>query len=88
MSKKGVYPREVLNRLLWEPGESLADAEIVILHRGAPGDRMRIPGKSVSSIGRMFFETADASIPFHRIQEIWYRGKKIFDKESVIKTRD
>jgi len=74
------YPRDVLNRLKWENGLSLQDAEIVIIHRGAPGDRMKIPGKDVVSIGHMFFETPEASIPLHRVTEIWYRGEKIFDK--------
>jgi uncharacterized protein (UPF0248 family) len=76
------YPRDVLNRLKWEEGGSLKDAEIVIVHRGVPKDRMRIPGGEIVSIGQMFFKTSDASIPFHRITEIWHRGEKIFDKDE------
>jgi len=85
MSKPS-FPRDVLNRLKWDVG-SLADATIVIVHRGAPDDRMRIPGGDVVSIGHMFFDTADASIPFHRVLEIWHRGEKIFDKEETRKRK-
>jgi uncharacterized protein (UPF0248 family) len=83
-----LFPRDVLNRLMWEEGKSLSDAEVVILHRGAPNDRMRIPGKDVVSIGHMFFDTRDASIPFHRILEIWYRGERVFEKKERRKTKD
>ncbi len=81
------YPRDVLNRLRWEEGKSLENAEVVILHRGAPRERLRVPGKEIVSIGHMFFETKDASIPFHRVLEIWYGGKKIFDKEEIKRIR-
>lgn len=75
------YPRDILNRLKWEEGQSLDHAEIIILHRGAPGDRRTISGKEILSIGQLFFETSETSIPFHRILEIIYRGEKIFKKE-------
>jgi uncharacterized protein (UPF0248 family) len=86
MSKRS-FPRDILNRLKWEEGLSLQDAEIVILHRGAPNDRLRIKGKDVISIGHMFFDTPDASIPFHRVEEIWHRRMKLFDRKDYRKTR-
>ena len=82
------FPRDILNRLKWEEGVPLKDAEIVILHRGAPNDRQRIIGKDVISIGHMFFDTPDASIPFHRVLEIWHRGSKLFDREDFRKTKE
>jgi uncharacterized protein (UPF0248 family) len=85
MSKRE-YPRDVLNRLKWEKGSSLQDAEIVIIHRGAPQDRLKLRGNEIISIGHMFFETPDASIPLHRIVEIWHRGEKIFDKKEKRKS--
>jgi len=85
--RKRSFPRDVLNRLKWEEGKSLLDAEIIIVHRGAPDNRLRIPGKDVVSIGHMFFDTPDASIPFHRVLEIWHRGEKIFDKQEIRKTK-
>ncbi len=80
-----VFPREVLNRLKWTDGESLDDAVIWYVHRGAPGDNLRISGRSVRSLGRVFFETADASIPYHRVLRIDYRGETLFEKDARAK---
>ena len=77
-----VFPREVLSRLKWTDGESLDDAVIWYVHRGAPGDNLRISGRSVRSLGRVFFETADASIPYHRVLRIDYRGETLFEKDA------
>lgn len=82
---KAAFPRDILNRLKWEEGESLADAKIVVLHRGAPEDRIVIDGRDVVSIGHIFFETREVSIPFHRIMEIWHRGERIFEKTNLDK---
>jgi uncharacterized protein (UPF0248 family) len=82
------YPRDILNQLRWGEGTSLLDAEVVIIHRGAPGDRLKILGKDVISIGHMFFETPDATIPLHRVTEIWHNGKKIFDKNEQRKSKE
>lgn len=82
------YPRDILNRLKWENGSSLQDSEIVIIHRGAPGDCIIIPGRDIISIGHMFFETPDATIPLHRVIEIWYRGEKIFDRNDRRKSNE
>jgi uncharacterized protein (UPF0248 family) len=43
---------------------------------------LMIPGKDVGYVGHMFFEIPGASIPLHRVTEIWYRGEKIFDKDE------
>lgn len=75
-----VYPREVLNRLKWTEGEDLDEAVITYVHRGAPGDVMAISGSRVRSLDRMFFETDEASIPYHRILRIVYRGELLFEK--------
>jgi uncharacterized protein len=79
-----VYPREVLNRLRWKDGESLTEAVIWYVHRGAPGDVLKITGKDITSLGRGFFDTADATIPYHRILRIDYLGETLFlRKESA-----
>ena len=75
-----VYPREVLNRLRWKDGEDLDDAVITYVHRGAPGDVMTVNGSHVRALDRMFFETEEASIPYHRILRIEYRGELLFEK--------
>jgi len=73
-----VYPREVLNRLKWTEGESLAEARIWYVHRGAPDDLMEISGSVIRSLERGFFETDEAMIPYHRIVRIEYRGETLF----------
>ncbi|MGQ9587726.1 MAG: DUF504 domain-containing protein [Thermoplasmata archaeon] len=80
-----VYPRDVMNRLRWTEGESLSDAIIWYVHRGAPGDVLRIPGSRIKSLGRMFFETDEATIPYHRVLRIDYRGRTLFEKDSRAK---
>jgi uncharacterized protein (UPF0248 family) len=65
-----VYPRELLNKLKWTVGESLDEAVIWYLHRGAPEDRMAVRGSEIQSIDRVFFETGEAVIPYHRILKI------------------
>ncbi|HEX7393081.1 MAG TPA: RNA repair domain-containing protein [Thermoplasmata archaeon] len=77
-----VYPKEVLNRLKWTEGDSLDDAVIWYIHRGAPGDYLRIAGSSIRALGRGFFETEDAMIPYHRILRIDYRGRTLFEKDA------
>jgi uncharacterized protein (UPF0248 family) len=77
-----VYPREVLNRLKWTEGESLDEAMIIYTHRGAPDDIARIEGREIIELGRGFFHTAEASIPFHRILRIEYRGEIVFEKPT------
>ncbi len=73
-----VYPKDVLNRLKWTKGESLNDATVWYVHRGAPGDLMEISGSAIRALDKGFFETEDATIPYHRIVRIDYRGTNIF----------
>jgi uncharacterized protein (UPF0248 family) len=77
-----VYPREVLNKLRWTEGESLQEAVIWYIHRGAPGDCAKISGKDITALGKGFFELGDTSIPYHRILRIDYRGKTVFRKDA------
>lgn len=81
-----VYPREVLNRLKWTEGMSLDDAVIWYVHRGAPGDVMRMTGDRITSLGQGFFDTDDATIPYHRILRIDYKGRTLFEKDARAKT--
>jgi len=80
-----VYPREVLNRLKWTEGSSLADALIWYVHRGAPGDVMKITGDKIVDLGRVFFDTDEATIPYHRILRIDHRGVTLFEKDAQAK---
>jgi len=76
-----VYPREVLNELKWKH-HALGEAEITYIHRGAPGDVLTIKGECIANLGRSFFETADATVPYHRIIRIKWNGELLFGKEE------
>lgn len=76
------YPREILTKLRWKHGEDLGEARVWYVHRGAPDDLMSIRGSDILDLGRGFFETADATIPYHRIVRIEYRGDIIFEKPA------
>lgn len=78
-----VYPREVLNRLKWADGESLDDAVVFYVHRGAPMDTASVRGSEIVSLERGFFETGEVSIPYHRIRRIEYRGRTIFERHPA-----
>jgi len=78
---------QVLNRLKWKGG--LEKCEIIILHRGAPGDRKTIQGSKITGLDRHYFwykNGRETTIPLHRIQEIrleekilWKRNPKSHD---------
>ena len=78
-----VYPREVLNRLKWTEGESIDEATVFYTHRGAPGDVASVEGREITELGKGFFHTAEASIPYHRILRIEYRGEVVFEKPGA-----
>jgi uncharacterized protein (UPF0248 family) len=80
-----VYPRQVLNRLRWAQGESLEDAVIWYIHRGAPGDFLKITGRDIAALGRGFFDTAESTIPYHRILRIDSKGKTLFERDERAK---
>lgn len=67
-------PRDVLNKLKWHPDFRLKDAEITIIHRGAPGDKRVIKGENITEIGSGFMHVGTdlerVKIPYHRILKI------------------
>ena len=73
-----VYPREVLNKIKWTKAQDLHGTEIWYVHRGAPGDLMRISGESIVSLGLGFFETQETRVPYHRIVRIDFEGRTVF----------
>ena len=76
-----VYPRETLNRLKWDSAESLEEAVITYVNRGAPDDVTIIRGSEILELEKWCFVTRDASIPYHRVVRIEYRGETVFDKK-------
>lgn len=73
--------RAILNELKWT--KDLSKAKIWYRHRGAPNDTMIISGADITDIGRSFFETTTASIPFHRILKICYDDTVVFDRSQI-----
>ncbi len=74
-----------LSKLKWTDG--LGDCEIIILHRGAPGNRKVISGKSITQVKKSYFYYREGKdeifIPLHRILEIRKGGKIIWKRKSA-----
>ncbi|MCK4332918.1 MAG: DUF504 domain-containing protein [Thermoplasmatales archaeon] len=70
--------KDILNEMKWT--KDLEKAEIWYVHRGAPNDTKILSGKDIVTIGKSFFDTANASIPYHRIFKIVYEGKIVFER--------
>ncbi|ACV25222.1 DUF504 domain-containing protein [Methanocaldococcus fervens] len=65
--------KEILNKIFWHPNYKKEDFEVVILHRGAEGNKKVIPLEDVEIEGN-YLVYFDTHIPLHRILEI--RNKK------------
>ena len=75
---------EVLNKLKWKGG--FEKAEIIIRHRGAPGNVLLISGNSVTEIKRHHFmymneRGEETFIPLHRILEVRLKGKVLWKRK-------
>lgn len=79
-------PREVLSKLKWDPSFKLEDAEVTILHRGAPGDRRTFKGGDILELGRGFMRVrspeGEVEIPYHRVLRIEARGRVLWEKRG------
>jgi uncharacterized protein (UPF0248 family) len=73
-------PRIILNELKWKENCDLDIAEIWYVHRGAPNDTKIISGDEIVKLGKSFMETSSATIPYHRIFKIIYKGDIIFKR--------
>ena len=70
--------KDILNEIKWT--KDLEKTEIWYVHRGAPNDTKIISGKDIVTIGKSFFDTSTASIPYHRVFKIIYEGKIVFER--------
>ena len=78
---KSRRPRDILNEIKWR-GLDIDLCIIYYIHRGAPGDTKAIPGSSLRTIGRSFFETTEGtSIPYPRILRIDLDGIRVYEKK-------
>jgi uncharacterized protein (UPF0248 family) len=69
---------QVLNRLKW--AGKLSQAELVIVHRGAPGDRKTIPGSQIEEVKKSYFSVGSKVIPNHRILEVRVKGRIVWKR--------
>jgi uncharacterized protein (UPF0248 family) len=74
--------REVLNELKWREDRDFAEVMVTYIHRGAPNDEMTISGAEIESLNNSFMQTESASIPYHRIVKIEYKGTLIWERRE------
>jgi uncharacterized protein (UPF0248 family) len=69
--------RDVLNELKWRDGRELARA--VVWVRGRKTDDVKtIGGNEIKELGRRYFSTATATIPYFKVVRIEYAGEVLF----------
>ncbi|MBI4182120.1 MAG: DUF504 domain-containing protein [Candidatus Aenigmarchaeota archaeon] len=73
-----------LGKLRWQG--KLPESRIVILHRGAPGDRKVVPGAVVTEVTKGHFLFAEREgethIPYHRVREIWLGSRLLWKRQG------
>ena len=81
--------RDVLNKEKWASKAGLKELEVVIIHRGAPGNLKVIKGASITDVApraMMVLEGDEESvIPYHRVRII--RRGNIIIWQRVLKGR-
>jgi uncharacterized protein (UPF0248 family) len=82
-----VTPREILNELKWREDRDISKAEIWYSSRGTEEGYVIITGGELTELGKSFFSTASATIPYYKIFRIVYEDEVIFDREELEKKR-
>lgn len=80
-------PREILNELKWREDKDISKAEIWYRSRDTNEGFTISAGDELTELGKSFFSTAQATIPFYKIFRIIYDGEVIFDREELEKKR-
>jgi uncharacterized protein (UPF0248 family) len=80
-------PREILNELKWREDRDISRAEVWYRTRGTKKGFVIITGDELTELGKSFFSTPQATIPFYKIFRITYDGEVIFDREEMEKKR-
>ena len=80
-------PRDALNKLRWHPEFDLREAEVTIVHRGAPADVKVIGGGDIQELGPAFMRVitpeGEVEIPYNRILQIEVRKQVLWKKREV-----
>lgn len=77
---------EELNKLKWTG--KLANARIIIRHRGAPNDEKLVLGKDIIEVHKAYFLCTDSKtgeethIPMHRILKIESEDRLLWEKRG------
>ena len=71
--------RDVLNELKWREGRDLARAVIWVRGRTAR-DVKSISGGEIIELGRRYFSTASATIPYYKVARIESAGVVLFER--------
>jgi uncharacterized protein (UPF0248 family) len=80
-------PREILNELKWREDRDISKAEVWYKSRDTKEGFVIVTGDELTELGKSFFSTAQATIPFYKIFRIIYEGEVIFDREQLEKKR-
>ncbi|MCQ8892116.1 MAG: DUF504 domain-containing protein [Candidatus Methanosuratincola sp.] len=76
--------REMLNKIKWSGEGGLGGYGIVIIHRGAPGNRRVIRGEDVKDIAPRALICSEGGeevvIPYHRVVALIRDGRVIWDR--------
>jgi uncharacterized protein (UPF0248 family) len=80
-------PREILNELKWREDKDISKAEIWYSSRDTKEGFSIITGEELTELGKSFFSTTQATIPFYKIFRITYDGEVVFDREEMEKKR-
>lgn len=74
--------RELLNEYKWRSEFDFLQISITYIHRGAPDDTITITAEEIQQLGRSFFSTTSAEIPYHRIIRIDYKNKPVWIRDE------
>lgn len=73
--------RVVLNELRWREGRSLERAIVWVRGRRSD-DTKAIRGGDITELGRRYFATTAATIPYYKIVRIEYEGEIVFERDN------
>lgn len=79
--------RELLNKIKWSENGGLGGCEIVIVHRGAAGNRRVIRGEDVADVAPRALicieEGHEVIIPYHRVISLIRDGESIWTRRGT-----
>lgn len=79
--------RDTLNKIKWSGKGGLGGCEIVIIHRGAPGNRRVIRGEDVADVAPRALICIEGGqevvIPYHRVVSLVRDGEVIWSRRGA-----